>query len=98
MSRTLLVSLTTVFGYFFLLVNAYYGGALTMFFTTKSPLPFENINGLFALIPPWKLLFRFQLSKTRLRVFVKRTSFILEPEWSPTLRCAPPCSQTTPAS
>ncbi len=30
--------------YFFTLLNAYYGGALTMFFTSEVALPFDNVR------------------------------------------------------
>ena len=40
---------------FFLLINSYYSGALTMFFANKDSLPFQNIREV--LQSDWKLLF-----------------------------------------
>ena len=42
---------------FFVLVNAYYGGSLTMFFTTEVTLKFESIKDVLKAIPSWTLLF-----------------------------------------
>ena len=39
---------------FFVLLNAYYGGALTMFFSTSPDIPFQNIREGIALYPKWK--------------------------------------------
>ncbi len=51
--------LTTVsVWYFFVLVNAYYGGALTMFFSTSPTIPFETIVDVFRAHPDWTLLFQ----------------------------------------
>jgi hypothetical protein len=48
-------------GYFdswvsFVLINAYFGGALTMFFTSDVQLPFENLREVLQNIPDWKLV------------------------------------------
>ncbi len=43
--------------YFFVLINAYYGGALTMFFTTEPSLPFSTREEVMELYPTWKLKF-----------------------------------------
>ena len=41
---------------FFTILYAYYGGALTMFFTTKQSLPFETIEDAMMAAPTWKVL------------------------------------------
>ena len=41
----------------FTLINAYYGGALTMFFLSHSELPFSNIKEALGY-PEWKIIFR----------------------------------------
>ena len=40
---------------FFLLVNAFYGGALTMFFTSELSIPFNSIEDVMLAYPSWKL-------------------------------------------
>jgi hypothetical protein len=42
---------------FFLLINAYYGGALTMFFVSEIALPFETMRDVLKATPFWTLLF-----------------------------------------
>ena len=42
---------------FFLLVNAYYGGALTMFFISELTLPFNTLRDVLQIFPEWKLVF-----------------------------------------
>ncbi len=42
--------------YFFVLLNAFYGGALTMFFTSVASIPFENIRDVIRAYPDWKLM------------------------------------------
>ena len=49
------ISSTSVW-FFFLLVNAYYSGALTMFFTSEPSLPFETIEGVMRAYPDYKLM------------------------------------------
>ena len=41
---------------FNLMLNAYYGGALTMFFTTKQELPFESFRDVLKAIPEWTMI------------------------------------------
>ena len=41
---------------FFLLINAYYGGALTMFFASEIALPFETMRDVLKATPSWTLL------------------------------------------
>ena len=43
---------------FFVLLNAYYGGALTMFFTSEVTIPFNNIYDVMKAYPTWKLKMR----------------------------------------
>ena len=43
---------------FFLLLNAYYGGALTMFFVSEIPIPFNDIYDVMKAYPTWKLRMR----------------------------------------
>ena len=42
--------------FFYMLAEIYYEGALTMFFSTKSENPFENIKDVMRAYPDWKLL------------------------------------------
>ena len=42
---------------FFLLINAYYGGALTMFFSSELTLPFNSIEDVLRSYPDWNLKF-----------------------------------------
>ncbi len=39
----------------FVVLNAYYGGALTMFFSTAPSIPFDNLHDVIRLHPNWKL-------------------------------------------
>ena len=41
---------------FFLLLNAFYGGALTMFFTSEIRIPFTSIEDVMRQYPTWRLL------------------------------------------
>ena len=43
--------------FFFVLINAYYGGALTMFFVSEISLPFQTIEDVLKLFPSWNLVF-----------------------------------------
>ena len=40
---------------FFVLINAFYGGALTMFFASEPTLPFSSIEDIMMAYPDWKL-------------------------------------------
>ena len=42
--------------YFFILLNAYYGGAMTMFFTSEATLPFETMRDVMRAYPDWNLM------------------------------------------
>ena len=55
--------------YFFVLLNAYYGGALTMFFTSKARIPFVNIRDVMEAYPDWKLLGRNSMLVTRKHIY-----------------------------
>ena len=41
---------------FFLIVNAYYGGAMTMFFTTETSIPFETVEDVLRAYPDYNLM------------------------------------------
>jgi hypothetical protein len=41
---------------FMLLVNSYYGGALTMFFTSAAALPFTTVAEGLKMYPDWKMV------------------------------------------
>ena len=43
---------------FFVFLNAYYGGALTMFFTSTPTLPFETDRDVIQAYPDWKIWIR----------------------------------------
>ncbi len=40
----------------FVVINAYFGGALTMFFTSEITLPFESLRDVLQRSPDWTLL------------------------------------------
>ncbi len=44
--------------YVFVLLNAFYGGALTMFFITEEPIPFNNMREVIAAYPEWNFIFQ----------------------------------------
>jgi hypothetical protein len=48
----------TTLWYFFVLLNVFYGGALTMFFTSTITIPFEGIVDVMREYPDWKLMFK----------------------------------------
>ena len=41
--------------YFMMLLEIYYSGALTMFFSTETSVPFENMRQVMQAYPDWKL-------------------------------------------
>ena len=43
--------------FFFVLIHAYYGGALTMFFANEIVPPFKNLRGVLQAFPKWNLVF-----------------------------------------
>ena len=43
--------------FFFVLINAYYGGALTMFFVSEITVPFETLRDVLKVFPEWNLVF-----------------------------------------
>ena len=49
--------LAFTFWIFFVVVNAYYGGVLTMFFTSPFSVPFQTEREVIRGYPAWKLLF-----------------------------------------
>lgn len=46
---------STMIWLFFVLVEAYYGGALTMFFTSEVTLPLETMTDVLEAYPTWRL-------------------------------------------
>ena len=50
------ISITALW-FFFVLVNAYYGGALTMFFVSEITLPFKTIRDVLQVFPSWNLVY-----------------------------------------
>ena len=44
-------------GIFFVLLHAYYRGALTMFFATELQIPFNSVEEVMKAYPDWKLKF-----------------------------------------
>ena len=46
---------STAIWYFFVLINAYFGGALTMFLASEVSVPFESIREVMRSYPTWKL-------------------------------------------
>ena len=51
-------------GLFFVLLNSFYGGAMTMFFATDITLPFDNIREVIQASPEWELLLRKGMEST----------------------------------
>ncbi len=49
---------TTTMWYMFIVLNAYFGGALTMFFSTEQPLPFNSAIDALRGYPDWKVMIR----------------------------------------
>ena len=46
------VKIVRTFGwYFFVLLNAFHGGAMTMFFATEAGLPFDTVRDVIRLYP-----------------------------------------------
>ena len=43
--------------FFFVLINAYYGGALTMFFVSEITLPFNTLRDVLKAFPSWNFVF-----------------------------------------
>ena len=43
--------------FFFVLINAYYGGALTMFFVSEPTLPFNTLRDVLKAFPSWNFVF-----------------------------------------
>jgi hypothetical protein len=46
----------TTLWYFFVLLSAFYGGAMTMFFTSSNNIDFHNITDVIQAYPDWKLV------------------------------------------
>ena len=40
----------------FVLINAFYSGALTMFFSTPAVMPFDSIEDVLDAVPSWNLI------------------------------------------
>jgi hypothetical protein len=49
--------MVTTLWYFFVLLNAFYGGAMTMFFTSTINIHFEGITDVIRAYPGWNLVF-----------------------------------------
>ena len=47
---------TFSFWFLFVLLNAFYGGALTMFFVAEISIPFNTMRDVVKIFPEWKLL------------------------------------------
>ena len=50
--------ITTSGWFFFVLINAYYGGALTMFFVSEITLPFNTIRDALRAFPTWNFMYQ----------------------------------------
>jgi hypothetical protein len=62
--KTVIVSILTQLmvtctAYGFVILNAYYGGAMTMFFTSTVSLPFETIYDVMRAYPTWRLVYMY---------------------------------------
>ena len=49
--------------FFFVLLNAFYGGALTMFFSSEITIPFENMKDVIRAYPDWNLIYMTGISR-----------------------------------
>ena len=47
---------TFSFWFLFVLLNAFYGGALTMFFIAELSIPFNSLRDVLKVFPEWKLI------------------------------------------
>ena len=47
---------TFSFWFLFVLLNAFYGGALTMFFVAEITIPFNTMRDLLKVFPEWKIV------------------------------------------
>ena len=47
---------TFSFWFLFVLLNAFYGGALTMFFVAELSIPFNSVRDVLIKFPEWKLI------------------------------------------
>lgn len=54
--RNSVIVIELVAWFLFILLYAYYGGALTMFFSVEPILPFETTEDVLLAMPDWKLL------------------------------------------
>lgn len=61
--------------YFFVLVNAYFGGAMTMFFSSEITIPFEYIKDVMKKYPDWKLLMKDGEFMVQVNYRLYRTNF-----------------------
>ena len=52
------IIVATTSWFLFVLINSYYGGALTMFFVSEITLPFETIKDALKVFPEWKILYQ----------------------------------------
>ena len=43
--------------FLFVLINAFYGGALTMFFVAELKIPFNSLRDVLKIFPEWNLVF-----------------------------------------
>ena len=42
--------------FLFVLINAFYGGALTMFFVAELKIPFNSLRDVLKIFPEWNLV------------------------------------------
>ena len=72
---------------FFVLLNAYYGGALTMFFTSEIRVPFSSIEEVMRAYPNWQLKMmsgndvHFQYKAIQVSIYVLEPDFFEDLMW-----------------
>ena len=71
---------------FFVVLEIYYGGVLTMFFTSNTPLPFKTPADVMKAYPGWKLLYEAGDEFIILRDVAKGKNKITNFACSPKLR------------
>ncbi len=82
---------------FFILINAYYGGALTMFFSSAPSPPFSSVREALTLYPEWKMilpdglrvLINYKATELKDPPFVKFYERANQPNQVPTLLKVP---------
>ena len=68
---------STITSIFFVLLEAYYGGAMTMFFTSEITIPFKSLSDVMEAYPTWKLKTQSALGASVPKVILTRYMHII---------------------